>query len=223
MSIFVQGEARYRRKDGTFFDVEVKATEVRAGLDRFIVTVARDITERKVAEACLIEERNKVEAIMAATGDGITVQDLDFRIIYQNEVMISKVGRHIGEPCYRVYANRDRICDDCQAQKSIADSRVHCRPFTATTPEGTPVHLEITASPLHDAAGKVVACVEVARNVTEQRKLEKSRDKAFSAVSHEMRTPLTAVLGFAQFLLENPTTPEQQREYLGLIEKEGHG
>ena len=116
-------EAKHRHRNGTFIEVEVKATRVQAGLDRLIVTVARDITERKLAEARLIEERNKAEAIMAATGDGITVQDLDFRIIYQNEVLIQRRGQHFGEPCYRVYAKRDRVCDDCQAQKSIAEGR----------------------------------------------------------------------------------------------------
>jgi PAS domain S-box-containing protein len=214
-------EAKHRHRNGTCIEVEVKATQVQAGLDRFIVTVARDITDRKLAEARLVEERNKAEAIMAATGDGITVQDLDFRIIYQNEVLIRRRGQHLGEPCYRVYAKRDQVCDDCQAQKSIAEGRVHRRSFTTTTPEGEPLHLEISACPLRDAAGKVVACVEVVRDVTGQRRLEKGRDEAFSAVSHEMRTPLTAVLGFAQFLQENPTSPEQQREYLGLIVREG--
>lgn len=214
-------EAKHRHKNGTFIEVEVKATQVQAGLDRFIVTVARDISDRKLAETRLVEERNKAEAIMAATGDGITVQDLDFRIIYQNEVLIRRRGQHLGEPCYQVYANRDRVCDDCQAQKSIAEGRMHRRPFTTTTPEGEPLHLEISACPLRNAAGEVVACVEVVRDVTGQRKLEKGRDKAFSAVSHEMRTPLTAVLGFAQFLQENPTSPEQQRKYLGLIVREG--
>jgi PAS domain S-box-containing protein len=214
-------EARHRHKNGTCIEVEVKATQVQAGLDRFIVTVARDISERKLAEARLVEERNRAEAIMAATGDGITVQDLDFRIIYQNDVLIRRRGQHLGEPCYRVYAKRDQVCDDCQALKSIAEGRVYRRPFTTTTPEGEPLHLEISACPLRDAAGEVVACVEVVRDVTGQRRLEKGRDEAFAAVSHEMRTPLTAVLGFAQFLRENPTSPEQRRNYLGLIVKEG--
>lgn len=217
---FAVFEAKHRHKSGTFTDVEVKATQVQAGLDRFIVMVARDITDRKKAEARLVEERNKVEAIMAASGVGITVQDLDFRIIYQNEVLVRRRGRRLGEYCYRVYANRDRICDDCQAQKSIEDGRMHQRPFTTTTPEGESLHLEITACPLRNSTGEVVACVEIVRDVTEQKKLERSREEAFSAVSHEMRTPLTAVLGFAQFMQENTTSPEQQREYLGLIEKE---
>ena len=214
-------EARYRHRDGTARDVEVKATRIRAGLEDLVVTVARDITSRKQIEARLLEKRNKLEAIMAATGDGITVQDLDFRIIYQNEVLIRRRGDRRGEPCYRVYANRESICEDCQAQKSIADGRVYSRPFSTTTPDGRPLHLEISAHPLRDARDEISACVEVVRDVTEQRKLEMSREEAFSAVSHEMRTPLTAVLGFSQFLLENPTSPEKQKEYLGLVVKEG--
>jgi PAS domain S-box-containing protein len=132
-------EARHRSKDGMLIDVEVNATKVRAGLERFIVTVARDITKRKQTENRLVEERNKVEAIMAAMGDGVTVQDLDFRIIYQNEVLIRRRGHRLGEPCYRVYADRDDICEDCQAQKSIADGQAHRRPFTTTTPENSAI------------------------------------------------------------------------------------
>jgi PAS domain S-box-containing protein len=215
-------EARHRHRNGSCFDVEVKATLARAGLQSFMVTVARDISERKRAEACLVEERNKVEAIIAATGDAITVQDRDLRIIYQNEVLIRRRGQHLGEYCYQVYAHRDTVCEDCQAHKCFADGQVHRRPYTpATAPGEEPLHLEITASPLHDASGRIVACVEVLRNVTDQRKLEKSREEAFSAVSHEMRTPLTAVLGFAQFMQENPTTPAERQDYLGLILKEG--
>jgi signal transduction histidine kinase len=36
-----------------------------------------------------------------------------------------------------------------------------------------------------------------------------------------MRTPLTSVLGFAQYLQDHATTETQQQEYLGLIVKEG--
>jgi signal transduction histidine kinase len=98
---------------------------------------------------------------------------------------------------------------------------VYTHPFSTTTPDGRPLHLEISAHPLKNARDEIIACVEVVRDVTEQRKLEMSREEAFSAVSHEMRSPLTAVLGFSQFLLENATSPEQQKEYLGLVVKEG--
>jgi PAS domain S-box-containing protein len=218
---FALFETRFRPKDAPAFDVECKASRVQAGLQDFIVIVARDVSERKRAEAQLLEERNKVEAIMTAMGDGITVVDRDFRIIYQNEVLIRRRGVHLGETCYRIYANRDQVCDECQARMSFADGEVHNRPFTTTTPDGRQLHLDITSSPLRDAAGRISACVEVARDVTAQRLLERSREEAFSAVSHEMRTPLTAILGFSQFLQEIASLPNQQQEYLGLIVKEG--
>ena len=213
-------EARLRRRDGSSFDVEIKANLLQAGLHPLVVTVARDISERKRAEARLIEERNKVEAIMAAMGDGITVIDRNYRVIYHNDVLIRRRGHHLGEFCYRIYANRDQICDDCQARESFTDGKVHCHPFDTTAPDGGPLYLEITSSPLLDASGEVIACVEVVRDITERRRLEHSREEAFSAVSHEMRTPLTAIIGFTQYLLENPISVERQREYLQMIDKE---
>jgi len=213
-------EARLRRRDGSSFDAEIKANLLQAGLQPLVVTVARDISERKRAEARLIEERNKVEAIMAAMGDGITVIDRNYQVIYHNDVLIRRRGHHLGEFCYRIYANRDQICDDCQARESFADGKVHCHPFDTTTPDGEPLYLEISSSPLLDASGEVVACVEVVRDITERRRLEQSREEAFSAVSHEMRTPLTAIIGFTQYLLENRVSIELQSEYLQLIDKE---
>lgn len=214
-------EAHYLPKTAPSIPVEVKATQVQAGLQTFIVMVARDISGRKQAEAHLIEERNKIESIMAAMGDGITVVDRNYRILYQNEVLIRRRGLHLGEPCYRVFGRREEACEECQTRMSFEDGEVHCRPFSTTTPEGAPLHLEITSSPLRDAAGEIIACVEVVRDVTSRRQLEQSREEAFSAVSHEMRTPLTAILGFAQFLLEHGCSADQQQEYLELIAHEG--
>jgi PAS domain S-box-containing protein len=218
---FALFETRFRPSEAPGIDVECKASRVQAGLQEFIVIVARDISERKQAEAHLIEERNKVDAIMAAMGDAITVVDRNYRIIYQNEVMIRRSGQHLGEPCYRIYVNRDQVCDECQARMSFTDGGVHCRPFSTTTSDGQPLHFEITSSPLRDATGRITACVEVVRDVTARRLLEQSREEAFSAVSHEIRTPLTSVLGFAQYLQDHATTETQQQEYLGLIVKEG--
>lgn len=50
--------------------------------------------------------------------------------------------------------------------------------------------------------------LEVALDVTERKQLEKLKDDMISAVSHEMRTPLTALLGYADLLLEGPLTSE---------------
>lgn len=44
--------------------------------------------------------------------------------------------------------------------------------------------------------------------------------EVFSMVTHEMRTPLTAILGFAEYLLEHETGPEVRNELLALVVKQ---
>ncbi len=64
---------------------------------------------------------------------------------------------------------------------------------------------------------------ELQRTVEELRQADRLRNDFLSAINHEMRAPLTAILGFADFLLREqagPLTPAQ-REYLGDIRAGG--
>lgn len=62
--------------------------------------------------------------------------------------------------------------------------------------------------------------LSVVRDITERKEIERVKDDMLSAVSHEMRTPLTAILGFLEFIIENPLGEAQIRNYLGTVYKE---
>jgi PAS domain S-box-containing protein len=51
--------------------------------------------------------------------------------------------------------------------------------------------------------------------------LSKAKDEMVSMVSHEMRTPLASIVGFAELLVTRTVTPEQRGEYLGIMLQEG--
>lgn len=64
-------------------------------------------------------------------------------------------------------------------------------------------------------------------DVTERYRAEESdkelarlKDEMISSVSHEMRTPLTAMLGFVEYMLQHEVTRAQQLDYLGIVYKE---
>lgn len=63
--------------------------------------------------------------------------------------------------------------------------------------------------------------VGIVRDRTEEQRLETLKDEMLSGISHEMRTPLTAVIGFLELLLENDFPQQQQREYLQIALNEG--
>lgn len=77
------------------------------------VHIVKDISERKKAEEALQEERNKLQAIIDSMEYGLTIQDRDYNIIFQNEALKNLFGNGLGEKCYQAYEFRDKICDGC--------------------------------------------------------------------------------------------------------------
>jgi signal transduction histidine kinase len=62
---------------------------------------------------------------------------------------------------------------------------------------------------------------ELERRNERLRESERAKSELVSVVAHELRTPLASVLGFTSVLLHREVTPEQQREYLGIIDAQG--
>lgn len=121
------------------------------------------------------EEKIKSDAIIAAIGDGISIQDTDYRILYQNEVHKKLVGAHPGEYCYEAYERRGSVCEGCPVALSYLDGRVHTVERTAPTEQGM-IYVEITSSPLRDSTGNIIAGIEVARDITARKNMEKDRN-----------------------------------------------
>jgi diguanylate cyclase (GGDEF)-like protein/PAS domain S-box-containing protein len=183
---------------------EVRMVETEWGGEIAHLAFLRDITDRRRTEDSLrtaiinLEaEKTKSEAIIAAIGDGITIQDTEFKIIYQNEIHKKLMGDHIGDNCYRAYAHREMVCTDCYMIASFQDGSIHTVERSLSTEQGT-LHFEITVSPLKDAHGKVIAGIEVVRNITERKQTEENL-KYMS--SHDILTGLYNRFYFEQELI----------------------
>ncbi|HEX9022494.1 MAG TPA: GAF domain-containing protein [Geobacteraceae bacterium] len=136
--------------------------------------IQRRRTEEELQSALAVAEDEKArsEAIIAAIGEGFCIQDREFRVLYQNPVHQRLIGgSHLGEYCYRAFGKRDTVCPDCPVEMAYRDGRVHT--VERTTPlAGRMVPTEITASPLRDSSGEIVAGVKLVRDITERRRIE---------------------------------------------------
>jgi len=227
-------ETEQKRKDGTRLPVEVNVRHIHHDGCEYLLSVARDISERRRAEEALVEEKIKLEAVLAAMDDGITVQDREFKVLYQNSVHRKLYGDHIGECCHHAYHGLDRLCDGCLLERSFHDGSVHRREVSASAAGGL-VHREVTSSPLRDVRGRIIAGVEVVRDITDRKRLEtqlvhvqrlEAVGQLAGGVAHDFNNILTAILGYGDILRakldeRHPLQPEVSR-ILNSAERAAH-
>ncbi len=171
-------EFHMMRKDGAKIVVNMNVGLVTYRGRVASLGILKDITEQKRAEKALeeavakaVEEKNKSNAIIAALGDGIIIQDTDYKIIYQNQVQNDLFGNRIGEYCYKAYEGRDTICEWCPVEITFRDGKIHRTDREVNTESGT-IYYELISSPLRDSTGKIIAGVKVVRNITERKRAE---------------------------------------------------
>jgi PAS domain S-box-containing protein len=118
----------------------------------------------------LINELSET-GIIESIGDAISIQDTNFKIIYQNKVTKDMWGDQVGEYCYKAYHDRDHVCEKCQIAMSFSDGKSH-RVEQSVTKDKKIIYSENVASPLRDSTGKIIAAIEAVRDITERKRAE---------------------------------------------------
>lgn len=146
-------------------------------IDTLLVAVKRcnDIIEVKKQ---LESEREKFSTVVECLGEGITIKDLDYKIIYQNRAMTEQFGDHTGSPCYKMFG-LDEPCPSCPTIKTMKDGHAHTSSREYRVNDTT-LYIESTASLLRDSRGIVTGTFEIIRDISRHIKNERTiREMAF--------------------------------------------
>lgn len=169
-------------------------------------------------------ERDRSSAILRSMVEGVGVIDVHERLVFWNNAFaeILNIDKTIGEgrPVIEIIRNtallkviRKALRGEESLKGDITTGFVQQRVFAVTA---APVHtLESTTAP---AVEKPTGAVIVLHDVTELRRLERIRQDFVANVSHEFKTPLTAIQGFAETLLGGAIDDEKNnRRFLEII------
>jgi len=166
-------EVQHVTKRGEIRDVRIITKVVNLSGRTLLHTIWRDITGKRRALNDLQEAKAWSESLIAALSDGVSVQDTNLKVLFQNKVHKNLLGEHQSEYCYQAYDHREDRCEDCPVAKSLLDGRIHRTERSNPFPEGIR-HFEITASPVKDSEGKIIAGLEVVREITDRKQAEKA-------------------------------------------------
>ncbi|MGE5129368.1 MAG: PAS domain S-box protein [Sphingomonadaceae bacterium] len=88
----VRTETRLPRKDGTPVNIEVLGSLVTYNGKPHVLSVARDITERRAREEALRASEEQYRAIFNATTDGLVLRDAELRLVDVNPALLAMTG-----------------------------------------------------------------------------------------------------------------------------------
>jgi PAS domain S-box-containing protein len=156
--------------NGEEFWFRITVTVFLAGFTWYawVVVRHRDLLEAQLEQALLQsqDEQAKSTAIIAAIADGISIHDLEFRILHQNAVHQEMFGGdHRGKFCYEAYYCNDEVCPVCPLADAMADGQVH-RVERPARPDSGVDFIEVTASPIRNAKGEIIGGLDIVRDIS---------------------------------------------------------
>ncbi|HET7768588.1 MAG TPA: PAS domain S-box protein, partial [Chloroflexota bacterium] len=191
------------RAGGDEFPLELTVTAVRHGQETLYASTLRDITQRLAAEREIRRQRDFAQQVMDALGQGLTVTDGEGRFEFVNPAYARMAGRRaeglIGLSPSEVTAPDDHAAlDEARAARRAGQSTSYETRLLRPTGETVPVL--VTGVPRWEE-GVVRGTIAAVTDLTERKAAERMRERFISMVTHELRTPLGVVKGYATTLL----------------------
>jgi two-component system NtrC family sensor kinase len=228
-------EEALRRRDGSIIHTLQNAFAVRDSQGRIIQYrgLILDITEQKNYQAELQRQRDFNNKILNATQSMILVADTAGLISYANRRCYEAGGFRQEELLGRRLAElvapgrREILVEALHA--TLSGQQVDNLELPVLLGRGRVGQFAINLSPMRDESGNVSSIVVVMTDITDaamlQAKLMHTEKMAavgqlVSGVAHEVNNPLTAILGFADLLIDHPDVPEFAKADLRVILEE---
>ena len=163
----------------------------------------------------LTEERNLSAAILGSMVEGVAVVNGTEKLVFANPGFASILGLDVPPVSGSALLEVVRQTELIEAVRRVlaGEPRVEAEIVTGTLRQ----HF-FAATVASVRAGETSGAVIVLHDITELRKLERVRRDFIANVSHEFRTPLTAIQGFAETLIAGALDDPQNRgRFLNII------
>ena len=219
-------EYDYLCKDGSYKPIELTAINlVNNTVINGVLLNYHDITERKHAEAELLDSETRFSLFMDYLPAVVFLKDHEGRTLFVNQYMEDAFGASgwVGKTMLEVFPDElgeKLVSDDISSmqlgyqkieEKLVQlDGKLHhyvTQKFTIDRPGKEPLLAGISL----DITDRKRAEEEILKSKDEAEKANLAKSEFLSRMSHELRTPMNSILGFAQLLNMGELNPKQKK------------
>jgi PAS domain S-box-containing protein len=195
----VKIETTVLRKNGTAFPAELSISGLQIKGSLYALCTVREITEQREKEKALrdseekyrvfahelkgmekelFENRTKLQNILAASSDAITITDLDGNITECNQTTLDLYGcsskeELVGKSGFALIAKKDRIVTIENVQKALRQVPAPKLEYTILSKDGHEFAAELSLRVLKDQSGKPNGFVAITKDITPRKEMEK--------------------------------------------------
>lgn len=184
---------------------------------KLILDAERHEKEREQNLLELASEKSRLNAIIKSISEGVIVINVNGDVVYHNYSalkMLNLSNLNIGENI--ISKLPVQIVDI--VKKIFSSEKFLLKSYTTEYFQkvGGDLFIEAACTPIPHPDGSLAGVVVVLSNITEYKRIEILKNQFVSMVAHELKTPLAAVRGFINIILDGSIklTPEKELDYL---------
>lgn len=168
----------------------------------------------------------QMRTLVASLGEAVIIVDSERRIVLRNQTSRELSGisdeqmQHDLDERHLTYLTLDgqtASFEDTPISRALRGEQFVDHEGVMVRPDGSRRRVLVSGAGVRDEAGQVVMGLVVFRDVTDLRTLEQTREDYLRAITHDVRNPLTSVLGVAQLIDRYADRPDLVRKNSKLL------